>query len=135
MRITTACVLNDYCTTTRSSVATYIQIPLNFIVSLSTGVVAVIAAVSSCIVSVVITAIITFVISAHYHKRKYSNKQAAVTQPIVSRTGVIEYEEIKKTSPDNMAMTTNPSYDVAMTGNPAYGHNVKKIDQGSDYYN
>ena len=52
----------------------------------------------------------------YYHKRKYSNKQTAVTQPIVSRTGVIEYEEIKKTSPDNMAMTTNPSYDVAMTG-------------------
>ena len=88
-----------------------------------------------CVVSIVITAIITFVISAHYHKRKYSNKQTAVTQPIVSRTGVMENEEIKKTSPDNMAMTTNPSYDVAMTGNPAYGHNVKKIDQGSDYYN
>ena len=103
--------------------------------SLSNGVVAVIAAVSSCIVSVVITAVITFVITTHYHKRKYSNKQTAVTQPIVSRTGVIEYEEIKKTSPDNMAMTTNPSYDVAMTSNPAYGHNVKKIDQGSDYYN
>ena len=108
---------------------------LNFIVYLLECMVAVIAAVSSCIVSVVITAVITFVISGHYYKRKYSNEQTAVTQPIVSRTGVIEYEEIKKTSPDNMAMTTNPSYDVAMTGNPAYGHNVKKIDQGSDYYN
>ena len=95
--------------------------------------VAVIAAVSSCIVSIVITAIITFVITAHYYKRKYSNKQTAVTQPIVSRTGVIEYEEITKTSPDNMAMTANPSYDIAMTGNPAYGYNVKKIDQASDY--
>ena len=94
---------------------------------------AVIAAVSSCIVSVVITAIITFIITAHYYKRK--NKQTAVTQPIVSGTGVIEYEEITKTSPDNIAMTANPSYDIAMTGNPAYGHNVKKIDQASDYYN
>ena len=94
-----------------------------------------ITAVICCLVSVVTTAIITFVISAHYYKRKYSNKQTAVTQPMVSRTGVIEYEEITKTSPDNMAMTANPSYDVAMTGNPAYGHNVKKIDQASDYYN
>ena len=97
--------------------------------------VAVIAAVSSCIVSVVITAIITFVITAHYYKRKYSNKQTAVTQSIVSGTDEIEYEEITKISPDNMAMTANPSYDVAMIGNPAYGHNVKKIDQASDYYN
>ena len=72
--------------------------------SLSTGVVAVITAVICCLVSVVTTAIITFVISAHYYKRKYSNKQTAVTQPIVSGTGVIEYEEITKTSPDNIAM-------------------------------
>ena len=98
--------------------------------SLSTGVVAVITAVSSCIISIVITAIITFVITAHYYKRKYNKQTAAVTQPIVSRTGVVEYEEITKTSvPDN------PSYDVAMTSNPAYGQNVKKIDQVSDYYN
>ena len=86
----------------------------------------------SCIVSVVVTAIITFVITAHYYKRKYSNRQTAGTQP---QTGVMEYEEIKKTSsPDNVAMTHNPSYDVAMTGNPAYGHNVK-TDPGLDYYN
>ena len=58
-----------------------------------------------------------------------------VTQPVVNKTDVVEYEEITKTSPDNMAMTTNPSYDVAMSSNPAYGHNVKKIDQVSDYYN
>ena len=97
--------------------------------SLSTGVVAVIAAVSSCIISIVISVIITFVITAHYYKRKYNKQTAAVTQPIVSRTGVVEYEEITKTSvPDNT------TYDVAMTSNPAYGHNVKKIDQASDYY-
>ena len=97
--------------------------------------VAVIAAVSSCIVSIVITAIITFVITAHYYKRKYNKQTAAVTQPIVSRTGVVEYEEITKTSVPDNNMTTDPSYDVAMTSNPAYGHNVKKIDQASDYYN
>ena len=86
----------------------------------------------SCIVSVVVTAIITFVITAHYYKRKLSNKPTAVTQP---QAGVMEYEEIKKTSsPDNVAMTHNPSYDVAMTGNPAYGHNVN-TDPGSDLYN
>ena len=103
--------------------------------ALSTGVVAVITAVVSCIVSVIVTAIITFVITTHYHKRKYSNKQITVKQPIVSQAGVMEYEEIKRTSsPDNVAMTHNPSYDVAMTGNPAYGHNVK-TDPGSDYYN
>ena len=51
-----------------------------------------------------------------------------VTQPVISKTDVVEYEEITKISPDNMAMTTNPSYDVAMSSNPAYGHNVKKID-------
>ena len=46
----------------------------------------------------------------------------------------MEYEEIIKTSPDNVAMIHNPSYDVAMTGNPAYGHHVKNTDLGSDYY-
>ena len=102
--------------------------------SLSSGVTAVIAAVSSSIVSIVITAIITFVITAHYYKRKNNKQTVAATQPIVSSTGITEYEEITKTSvPDNM--TTNPSYDVAMTSNPAYAHNVKKIDQASDYYN
>ena len=103
-----------------------------FTVSLSTGVVAVIAALCSSIISIVTTAIITFVITAHYYKRKYST---TVKQPVGSHTGTMEYEEITKTSPDNVAMTTNPSYDVAMTGNPAYGHNVKKLDQSSDYYN
>ena len=53
---------------------------------------------------------------------------------MVSKTGVIEYEEVTKRSPDNVAITTNPSYDVAMTGNPAYGHNVKNNDQQSHYY-
>ena len=104
---------------------------LNFIASgLSGAAVIIIIAVVCYVISIVITAIITFVITAHYYKRKY-NKQtaAAVTQRIVSRTGTIEYEEITKTSvPDN------PTYDVAMTSNPAYGHNVK-IDQASDYYN
>ena len=96
----------------------------------------VIAAVSSCVVSVVITAIITFLITAHCYKKKYSaGKQNTVRQPIVSKTGVMEYEEITKRSPDNVAMTTNPSYDVAMTSNPAYGHNVKNNDQQSHYYN
>ena len=103
--------------------------------SLSNGVVAVITAVICCVVSIVTTTIVTFVITTHYHKRKYSNKQIAVNQPIVSQAGVMEYEEIKRTSsPDNVAMTHNPSYDVAMTGNPAYGHSVK-TDPGSDYYN
>ena len=91
--------------------------------------VSVITAVSSCIVSVVITAIITFVITAHYYKKKYSGKQNTAKQPVVSKTGVMEYEEIIKRSPDNVVMTTNPSYYVAMTSNPAYGHNVKNNDQ------
>ena len=92
--------------------------------------VAVIAAVSSCIVSVVITAIITFVITAHYYKKKDSGgKQNTLKQPIVSNTGVMEYEEVTKRSPDSVAMTTNPSYDVAMTSNPAYGHKVKNNNQ------
>ena len=51
-----------------------------------------------------------------------------VTHPVVSKTDVVEYKELTKTSPDNMAMTTNPLYDVAMNSNPVYGHNVKKID-------
>ena len=107
---------------------------LNFIASLSTGLAAVIAAVSS-IVSIVISVIITFVITAHYYKRKYNKQTTVATQPIVSRTGVTEYEEITKTSVPDNNMTTDPSYDVAMTSNPAYAHNVKKIDQVSDYYN
>ena len=76
--------------------------------SLSTGVV---TAVICCVVSIVITAI---TITAHCYKRKYT---------------------IKSSLPDNN-MTTDPSYDVAMTSNPAYGHNVKKIDEAyaSDYY-
>ena len=72
--------------------------------------VAVIAAVSSSIVSIVISVIITliFVITIHCYKRKYNcNKQTTYTavthvQPIAtyiySRTGIIEYEEITKTS-------------------------------------
>ena len=124
-------VLNDYCAAC-SYVCTYmctINDSIKFIASLSTGVVAVITGVICCVVSIVITAIITFVITAHYYKRKYNKQTAAVTQPIVSRTGVVEYEEITKTSvPDN------PTYDVAMTSNPAYGQNIKKIDQASDYY-
>ena len=35
----------------------------------------------------------------------------------------LNYAVISKRSPDNVAITTNPSYDVAMTGNLAYGHN------------
>ena len=88
-----------------------------------------ITAVICCVVCIMATAIITFVITAYYYKRKYSYKPAMVTQPVVSKTDVVEYEEITKTSPDNIAMTTNPSYDVAMSSNPAYGHNVKKIDK------
>ena len=107
---------------------------LIFTDSLCTGVVVVITAVSSCIVSVVITAIITLAISTHHYKKKYSGKQNTLKQPIVSKTGVMEYEEIIKRSPDNVAMTTNPSYDVAMTSNPAYGHHVKNNDQQSHYY-
>ena len=103
---------------------------LIFTDSLSTGVVSVITAVSSCIVSVVITAILTLAISAHYYKKKDSGgKQNTLKQPIVGKTGVMEYEEVTKRSPDNVAMTTNPSYDVAMTGNPAYGYHVKNNDQ------
>ena len=116
-----------------NTMATHAIAYTNFIASLSTGLVAIIAALSSSAISVVLTAIITFVMTAYYYKRKYSYKPTMVTQPVVSKTDVVEYE-ITKTSPDNMAMTTNPSYDVAMSSNPAYGHNVKKIDQVSDYY-
>ena len=87
-----------------------------------------ITAVICGVVCIIATAIITYVITAYYNNKKYSNKPTMVTQPVISKTDVVEYEEITKTSPDNMAMTTNPSYDVAMSSNPAYGHNVKKID-------
>ena len=93
-----------------------------------------ITAVICCLVSIVTTAIVTFIISARYHKRKYS-KKITVKQPIANQTDVMEYEEIRKTSSYNVAMTTNPSYDVSMTSNPAYGHNVKKNDKQPHYYN
>ena len=83
-----------------------------------------------------ISVIITFVITAHYYKRKYNKQTTASTQPMISRTGVIEYEEITKTSVLDNNMTTDPSYHyIPMTSNPAYVHNnVKNIDQSSDYY-
>ena len=104
--------------------------------SLSTGVVAVITAVICCVVSVMISVIITFIITAHYYKRKYNKQTTALTQPMISRTGVTEYEEITKTSVPDNNIATDPSYNyVPMTSNPAYNHNnVKNIDQSSDYY-
>ena len=93
--------------------------------SLSNGEVAAITAVICCVVSIVITATVTFFITTHYHKKKHSNKQVAVKQPIVSQTGIVEYEEITKISVDN----------VTMNKNPAYGYNVKKTGEDSDYYN